>query len=399
LAGNYLIDAPPGDEEERGVRRDESIPTFYSGNAKPSDRNNSMYRISVPKLRELLFSWMPIAFISFAFAASSYSNAAAADKNFKVGMAVGGNTCCEWMKAQGDVARALAAQRGWGYLELSNENDPAVTAKNVSIFIQEKVDAVIQFNGQSSVNDVMAAKYAAAGIPVITYDIAHKGFYFVGVDNLAAGRLGGEAIGKVAKNKWDCKPDLIVSAEFTAVGLVNTWRTGGMREGLKKVCPDIPAEKYVSFEISLQAGGSMAAARDVRAAHPNAKKIIFVGISDDPVVAVIQAAEQLGRAQEAIGWGQDGEFITGPNVNPHLLGSVFYFLEGYATYSFAILDEIAAGSPPPMKDSAEDPAQRVPPCPVTATQAATVPDIQDRVRGLLAASKGTTEYDLFCPAK
>ena len=180
-----------------------------------------------------------------AVAAASSSGIAAESKKFKVGMALGGNTCCEWMKRQGEVARALAAERGWDYVELSNENDPAITVKNADIFIQEGVNAVIQFNGQSSVNPVMAQKYAAAHIPVITYDIAQKGFYFVGVDNLAAGHLGGEAIGNVVKAKWSCQPDLVVSGEFSAVGLVNTWRTGGMREGLKKVCPEIAADKYV----------------------------------------------------------------------------------------------------------------------------------------------------------
>ena len=328
-----------------------------------------------------------------------FAGSAAAQDKFKVGMAVGGNTCCEWMKAQGDVARKLAADRGWDYLELSNENDPAITTKNASIFIQEGVDAVIQFNGQSSVNPVIAERFKAAGIPVITYDIAHPGFYFVGVDNLAAGQLGGEAIGQVVKEKWNCEPDLVISAEFTAVGLVNTWRTGGMREGLKKICPDIPEDKYVSFEIGLQPGGSQENARNVLAAHPDAKKIVLVGISDDPLVAAIEAATQLGRVDEVIAWGQDGAFITGPNVNPHLLGSVFYFLEGYAAYAFPILDQIAAGKAPPMKDTAEDPAARVPPCPVTAAEAQKVPDLPDRVKALLAAPAGTTEYDLFCPSK
>jgi ABC-type sugar transport system substrate-binding protein len=354
---------------------------------------------STGSLRTSMLCRLAAASLALGVGLGGASDALADAKKFKLGMAVGGDTCCEWQKMQGDVARALAAQRGWDYVELSNGNDPAVTAKNAEIFIQDKVDAVIQFNGQSSVNDVNAAKYAAAGIPVITYDIAHKGYYFVGVDNLAAGQLGGQALGAYVKDKWDCKPDLVVSAEFTAVGLVNTWRTGGMRDGLKKVCPDIPADKYVSFEISLQAGGSGAAARDLLAAHPDAKRIVFVGISDDPVVQAIQAAEQLGRADEAIGWGQDGAFITGANVNPHLLGSVFYFLEGYAAYSFKILDQIAAGSPPPMKDTAQDPGGRVPPCPVTAAQAAKVPEMADRVKALLAAPKGTTEYDLFCPSK
>src|SRR6266545_268411 len=125
------------------------------------------------------------AVAAFTFHAVFANGAAAEDKKFKVGMALGGNTCCEWMKRQGEVARALAEQRGWDYVELSNENDPAITVKNADIFIQEGVNAVIQFNGQASVNPVLSQKYAAAKIPVITYDIAQKGFYFVGVDNLA----------------------------------------------------------------------------------------------------------------------------------------------------------------------------------------------------------------------
>ena len=57
---------------------------------------------------------------------------------FKLGMAVGGNTCCEWMKAQGDVARALAEREGWDYVELSNNDDPATAVKNAQIFVQQR---------------------------------------------------------------------------------------------------------------------------------------------------------------------------------------------------------------------------------------------------------------------
>ena len=32
---------------------------------------------------------------------------------FKLGMAVGGEAASNWQKAQGDVAHALATQRGW----------------------------------------------------------------------------------------------------------------------------------------------------------------------------------------------------------------------------------------------------------------------------------------------
>lgn len=317
---------------------------------------------------------------------------------FKLGMAVGGEAASNWQKAQGDVAHALATQRGWDYVELSNNLDAAVATKNADIFIQDKVDAVIQFNGRPEVNPVLAAKYAAAKIPVVTYDIAQKGFYFVGIDNLAAGIAGGEALGKIAKEKWNCDVDLVLSSEGAAAGPVNEWRTGGMRTGLQHICPDIPKEKYVSFEGSGQVSVAAPAARDVLAAHPDAKKILVVGLNDAGVLGAVQAAEQLGRADDMIAWGQDGAFITGDNVDPHLAGSVLYFLEGYAVYALKdVIDPIAAGNPPPMKDTGDNPASQVKPCPVSAAQAKSIPGIDERVKQLMAAPKGTTEFDLFCP--
>ena len=325
---------------------------------------------------------------------------AVAQDKFKLGMAVGGNTCCEWMKAQGDVARALAEREGWDYVELSNNDDPATAVKNAQIFVQEGVDAVIQFNGQPSSNPAVSQVMKAAGIPIVTYDIADPGMYFVGIDNLAAGIAGGEGLGKIIKEKWNCEPDLVVSAEGAGAGIVNEWRTGGMRTGLKNICPDIPAEKWVSFESQGQAAVGLPAARDLLAAHPDAKKMAVVGLNDGGVLALIQAAEQLGRADEVIGWGQDGAFITGDNVNPRLAGSVFYFLEGYAVYAIRdVIKPIADGKAPPLKADAGDPASRVEPCPVSAEQAKQVPDMAERVKQLLAAPAGTTEYALFCPNK
>ena len=86
-------------------------------------------------------------------------------------------------------------------------------------------------------------------------------------------------------------------------------------------------------------------ARALLAAHPTWSKIAVVGINDDGVVGVLEAAEQLGRAKDIIGWGQSGDLDTGANVDPHLLGSVFYFLEG-TPMGGPLLKEIAAGHVP-----------------------------------------------------
>src|SRR5208283_6171458 len=91
---------------------------------------------------------------AFALLAGPPIDTARAADAFKVGMAVGGNAANDWQKAQGEVARAMAAQRGWDYIELSNNNDPSVAVKNADVFIQAHVNAVIQFNQQPSVNPV-----------------------------------------------------------------------------------------------------------------------------------------------------------------------------------------------------------------------------------------------------
>lgn len=319
------------------------------------------------------------------------------EEPFKLGMATGGFACCEWMKSQGDIARALAEQRGWDYFELDNAGDGDTAVNNARLFVQEGVDAVVMFQGRPERNDVIAQILGAADIPIVTYDIAHEAMHFVGIDNLAAGIAGGEALGEIIKERWNCEPDLVISAEGAAAGIVNEFRTGGMRTGVMNVCPDIPAEKYVSFESDGQATVGLQPALDLMAANPDAVRMAVVGLNDGGVLAALNAADQLGRADEIIAWGQDGSFISGDNVHPNLAGSVFYFLEGYAVYALRdVIDKIAAGEEIELKWEAEDPASQVEPCPVTAAEAAEIPGLEERVEALIA-TPGATAFELFCP--
>jgi ABC-type sugar transport system substrate-binding protein len=330
---------------------------------------------------------------------SSGTDAPAADDGkFTVGFAVGGQPDADWQSLQGDVAKSLADTRGWGFVELSNDNSEATASKNADIFIQKGVDVVMMFNGQPAANPVIAKKYEAADIPVITFDIAQEGWYFVGVDNAAAGTGGGTALGELAKEKWDCDVDLVIEAEGTAAGQINTWRTGNAADAIGEVCPDIPEDAYVKYEADGNLATSLANAPGVFAAHPDAENILVVGLNDQAVVGALQAATQLGRDGSIMGWGQDGGLITGDNVDPNLAGSVMYFLEGYPAFAYQIADDIEAGNPPAVKDTGDDAAVSVKPCPVTQAQAADIPDINERVTQLGAAEQGTTEYDLFCNA-
>ncbi len=332
---------------------------------------------------------------------SGTASAAAAAKNFKVCMGTGGQPGLDWEIGQGAVLQSIAKQEGWQSVILSNDNSASTAVSNVGVFVQDHCNVVVEFNGQPSANPVMALKLTAAKIPTITYDIGQKGWYFVGIDNLKAGIEAGEAFGQWMKQKWNCDPDAVVASQGYAAGIVNTQRTGGMVTGVLKVCPNIPQSKIVNINGNGQVSTTLPLARALLAAHNNWKKIAVVGINDSGVVGVLQAAQQLGRFADTYGWGQDGSLITGGNVNPHLLGSVLYFLEGYPEVALPVIKSIEEGHPLPVKDNTNgnSPTEQVAPCPVTAAQAQSVPDFNASVQKLEASSAGTTEYSLFCPNK
>ena len=83
-------------------------------------------------LKGALIAVVPLV-LAAGFAGASAGPAAA----FKLGVAVGGQTCCDWQKAQGDVAEAMAKQKGWDFVELSNNGDAATAVKDADIFIQD----------------------------------------------------------------------------------------------------------------------------------------------------------------------------------------------------------------------------------------------------------------------
>jgi ABC-type sugar transport system substrate-binding protein len=346
-------------------------------------------------------SWSVIALLSLValiLPASQTVATAAGKGKFKLCVALGGIPgILGALGTEGDpVAKAGAKKRGWAYYEVNNKLDAQTAVKNADLLVRQKCSAVIMFNGRPEVNPTIAKKLAKDKIPVITYDIGQTGWYFLGIDNLAAGEAGGEALGKLVKEKWNCEADLVLGSQGSGAGIVDAMRTGGMITGLKRICPDIPPSKIKMFEGSGAIEVAQPAARDILAANPTARKIAIVGLNDAGVVGPALAARQLGSDYDVLAWGQDGNLIAGDNVNPDLKGSVLYFLEGYSAYAFEVLDKIAKGDPPKMQDKATNPAVLVKPCPVSAAQAKKIPIDKVRIANL-AKNPSKTLYDLYCP--
>lgn len=309
--------------------------------------------------------------------------------------------CDPGLNAQQQVAQAFAKKRGWGFVAFNNNVDGPTALKNAETMINEHVTFAVEFNFDSNVAPVIMSKFQQAHIPVIALDIAMPGAYFVGAPNEAAGIEAGLRLGLYAKQNWNCNPDLVILLNAPAVGIVSDLRVGGIREGILKECPYLDQSKIVTQDGGGSTANSLTATRNILTAYPNAQKILVGGLNDVSDIGAINAAEQLGRADSLYSWGTDGGVVLSADAkpDPHLAGSVAFWLEGYAAYYFPqILDKIAAGHAPPVGDSPTSKnALLVDSCNVSVAQAAKIPKLAQRVSILLKAKSGTNEAQLFCP--
>lgn len=296
------------------------------------------------------------------------------------------------------VFKEQARARGWEMLILDNKVDGPTALKNANTMIARGVDYAIEFQADSKVQPVIARRFQSAGIPELVFDIPAPGAYFIGAPNRESGQLVGRQLGNYANETWDCNPDLVILIEATSVGEVNDLRVGGVEDGVKSVCPNIPDSKFVRRDGGASAEDQQAAGRDVLVAHPDAKRILLSGISDASVAAVIAAAKQLHRADELYAWGQDGSVLLGGEAPPELRGSVSYFLNGYPLIVFDIIDRLERGEDVPVGDTPSHPdANLVKPCMLSAAQAKELPSIKEQTKILGSASPGEQAFDLLCP--
>ena len=301
--------------------------------------------------------------------------------------------------AMGSVLVAQAKKRGWSATVLSNNLDGPTALKNVSIMRAQKCNYVIEFQADSTVQPVIARELKAAHIPEIIYDIPAPGAYFVGAPNTEAGILTGRNLGGWARSKFACKPDLVMVMGEYAAGEPSTLRANGIVEGLKEICPAIPASNIVVTDGGTTAQTAQAAARDILAAHPTAKNILVSGIADTLTIGAIDAAQQLGRAGSLYAWGDDGSGLLSGSFPPQLKGSTWFGLEGYPLYALRLISELHSGKK--ITDAFSPTAKNatlVEPCVIRASQAHKIPALAQRVRLLEKASPNTNESQLLCPA-
>lgn len=210
-------------------------------------------------------------------------------------------------------------------------------------FKTQGVKAYLNFQ----VDQKLAGAVCKAGpdVPVIAVDIAQEPCQvaFMGAANEYAGALAGTAVGKFAKQKWNCDYDAYVSLESTASVDANRQRMGGYRKGFQSQCPgELKNEKILDADRTDAARTKMT---DTLTALPGQKKIVVVAINDDGILGAIAAAKTAGRSEDIFvsGQGADPSALCGIKTNPNWIADAGYFPERYGEIGIPYLIKAAKG--------------------------------------------------------
>jgi ABC-type sugar transport system substrate-binding protein len=204
----------------------------------------------------------------------------------------------------------VAEQCNVQILNADNELDPQRALDNVRTFVTQGVDALVEFQVDAGIAGAICD--LAGDRPVIAIDIPHKPCAtFMGADNRGAGEMTGSGAGELAKQKWNCDLDAVVTFEGFASGEPSIQRLNGAIAGLQQVCPDL---EYGDFEkwaetvrgsvvTRLDADRTEPAftkGRDWLTAHPTADHVVALCLNEDACLGFHSAVEQAGREGQVI---------------------------------------------------------------------------------------------------
>lgn len=238
-----------------------------------------------------------------------------------------------------------------------NQRDPKKALANAEDASARKVDLYIQYFADPDTNAAVAARLKSAGILVLALNHAVPGAPLYTVDNLAAGRIAGEALGQFATRAWRGQPMVaVIVGPVEAKADRVPERVQGVMEGLRA---KLTAVKPVTLDTQGNPSRVGALLGKFLTAHPGVK-VLVVATDDTTALAAKSALEQAGRAADAaiVSHGVDRSVHGGINdkkeIDPAnrasiVIGSVAFYLDrsGYDVLPIAL--RMLRGEPVPPR--------------------------------------------------
>lgn len=227
-----------------------------------------------------------------------------------------------------------------------NQRDPKKALANAEDAIARKVDLFVEYFADPDANAAVAARLKAARIPILALNHGVPGAPLYTIDNEAAGRIAGEALGQFATRGWRGQPTVaaIVGPVDAKADRVPE-RVQGVMEGLRA---RLPAVKPVTLDTQGNHARVGALLGKFVAAHPGTK-VLVAATDDSTALAAKSALEVAGRASDAaiVSHGVDRNIHGGINdkkeIDPNnrasiVIGSVAFYLDrcGYDVLPLAL---------------------------------------------------------------
>ena len=191
------------------------------------------------------------------------------------------------------TAQAVAAEKGINLLAVDSNYDPAKQVAIMEDMLTKKVDALIL--GAVDPQGVLPTveEFNKAKIPVVAVDNPlEKGTVtFVGIDNYAGGKMGGQWAGKYIKEKLGGKANIGILDYPEEQACID--RANGFLDGVKEFAPDVKVvARLEGFAVRDKA---MTVMEDIIQAHPEVN-VVF-GINDDSALGALAAMEAAGKTK------------------------------------------------------------------------------------------------------
>jgi ribose transport system substrate-binding protein len=217
-----------------------------------------------------------------------------------------------------------------------NHRDDARALANAEAAIARKVDLYIQYH-RGAASAAVGEKLRAAGIKVLAlnYPIPDAPLYTA--DNLAAGRIAGEALAQFSLRAWRAQPvAAAVVGNVSAAEDRVPERVQGVTQALGRL---LPAARVTTLDTKGNPAQVAPLLGKFIAAHPTGK-LLLAATDDATALALKAAVESAGRVHDTaiVSHGVDRSIHGGMNdrkeIDPSnrgsiLVGSVAFFLDRY----------------------------------------------------------------------
>jgi hypothetical protein len=130
-----------------------------------------------------------------------------------------------------------AAREHVDLITVNNRYSAREAVRNADLLIKERVDLVLEYQTHELVAPVIASKFLEANTPVIAIEVPHPGAAYFGANNYKAGLIGGKALGRWARERWQGKADQIIMLELPIAGSLLELQIIGLMDGLRAELP------------------------------------------------------------------------------------------------------------------------------------------------------------------